>query len=274
MAIPRVRMCPHTSKRSSRGERRVRRRQHASRAGAGPGRRRASRSCRPPRLGRRSHLELLDRGDHARRRAAPGRLARRRRSARRSSGRRRRPVPSAGPLPCRRRPRSAPGRRPASAHRWRTMSGAGLTAMPSSAQTVASMRPAMPRAASVRSVGSRSSVVATAMRQPAARSRSKSAGRSVSGSGKSDRVGRVPGRLERPFRIGLAQAARQQDLARPVAQTGHRRRGQPAAGSARPRSPGRPRASRRGGPRSAAPSRPSGRRPGRPPSRSTSARTR
>ena len=54
------------------------------------------------------------------------------------------------------------------------------------------------------------------------------------GSGGRDRVGRVPGRLERPFRLGRAQAARHQHLARAVAQACHRRRGQPSAGSTTP----------------------------------------
>ncbi len=44
----------------------------------------------------------------------------------------------------------------------------------------------------------------------------------------------MPGRLERPFRIVLADAAGQQHLARPVAQAGHRRGGQPAAGDDAP----------------------------------------
>ena len=61
------------------------------------------------------------------------------------------------------------------------MSGAGLTAMPSSAQTVASTDPVRSSAARVRSVGSRSSLVATAIRLPERRSPLKSATRSVNG---------------------------------------------------------------------------------------------
>ena len=62
---------------------------------------------------------------------------------------------------------------PTRSHRARTMSGAGLTARPSSAQTIASTRSATPRTSSVRSVGDRSSLVAMAIRRPSSLRRTK-----------------------------------------------------------------------------------------------------
>ena len=118
------------------------------------------------------------------------------------------------------------------------MSGAGLTAMPSSAQTVASIRSADAEGGQ-RAFG-RFAVVGRGHGDPAAAvaqpvEESMEVGQR---SRECDRIGGVPGRLERPFRIALADAARQQHLASPVAQAGHRRGGQPAAGDDGSRSPG------------------------------------
>ena len=85
------------------------------------------------------------------------------------------------------------GSTPTARHTCRTGSGAGLLAMPSSAHTTASMRSPRPSASIVRSVGWRSSLVATAMRRPPARSRQSSPRRSVERVGQRRRVGRVPG---------------------------------------------------------------------------------
>jgi hypothetical protein len=73
------------------------------------------------------------------------------------------------------------GRTPRTRHSWSTASGAGFTARLSSAQTSASTRWSMPSAARVRRVGSRSSLVATAIRRPAARSPASTARRSPKG---------------------------------------------------------------------------------------------
>ena len=80
------------------------------------------------------------------------------------------------------------------------MSGAGLTGTPSSAQTSASIAPARPSDASVRTVGSRSSLVATAIRRPP-RPKPSEQGRQIrQRMGEADRIGRVPGRVERLLR--------------------------------------------------------------------------
>ena len=109
------------------------------------------------------------------------------------------------------------------------MSGAGLTAKPSSAQTDRVDRVgARPSAASVASVGSRSSVVATAIRRPLARSRANRR-RQV---GQRDARAR-PGRARaRPRRAPRRAAARSDTTARPARRDvrsrmpGHRRGGQ------------------------------------------------
>ena len=120
----------------------------------------------------------------------------------------------------------------------------------------ASTASATPRAASVRRVGSRSSLVAMAMRRPPARRPENSAGRSVSGWARSDRIRRVP-------RVAPAHASASsrerplafEQIAGLLAQPRHRRRGERRRRAGPSRSPGRTRASRTAVRRSSVPSR-------------------
>ena len=141
--------------------------------------RRASRAARPRRSGRRQ--ELRDRSRGRDRPAGRASGDPRRRSGRRSRGPRRRRVPWRGRPANRRSPPSAPRARRALGRSGGRRPGSASPGGRRRRMRRPPRRPATPRWASVRSVGPRSSDVATAIRIPAARRPAKSALRSVTG---------------------------------------------------------------------------------------------
>ena len=126
------------------------------------------------------------------------------------------------------------------------MSGAGLTATPSSAQTTASTASVTPRAPSVRT--SRLAVIAGRDRDAAGRrpqaARTGPAGRSAGGPASTGRARARRGSSARSRLVRREPLRSTRTSLRLLAQARHRRRGEPAAVAGSSASPGRSRASR------------------------------